>query len=113
MKAKIPHFALGSVKSMVEAGQFMIQQSRARVFLGGSFQEARTAIKEVIAGLTVRNFAHSLQLTWDLADVYGVRFRGGGWYLKLTVDEETPEVAIISFHPLEAPIRTNGGEVKP
>jgi len=98
---------------MVEAGQFMIQQSRARVFLGGSFQEARTAIKEVIAGLTVRNFAHSLQLTWDLADVYGVRFRGGGWYLKLTVDEETPEVAIISFHPLEAPIRTNGGEVKP
>lgn len=98
---------------MVEAGQFMIQQSRARVFLGGSFQEARTAIKEVIAGLTVRNFAHSLQLTWDLADVYGVRFRGGGWYLKLTVDEETPEVAIISFHPLEAPLRTNGGEVKP
>ena len=98
---------------MVEAGQFMIQQSRARVFLGGSFQEARTAIIEVIAGLTVRNFAHSLQLTWDLADVYGVRFRGGGWYLKLTVDEETPEVAIISFHPLEAPIRTNGGEVKP
>jgi hypothetical protein len=23
-----------------------------------------------------------------------------------------PEVAIISFHPLEAPLRTRGGEVK-
>jgi hypothetical protein len=42
-----------------------------------------------------------------------LHFRGGGWYLKLTVDEETPEVAIISFHPLEAPLRTNRGEVKP
>jgi hypothetical protein len=45
VKAKIPHFALDQVKSMVEAGQFMIQQGRARVFLGGSFQEARAAIK--------------------------------------------------------------------
>jgi hypothetical protein len=48
-----------------------------------------------------------------VADVYGVRFRGGGWYLKLTVDDEMPEVAIISFHPLEAPLRTSGGEIKP
>ena len=113
VKAKIPYFALERVKSMVEAGQFMIQQGRARVFLGGSFQEARVAMKEVIADLSVRNFSHSVQLTWDVADVYGVRFRGGGWYLKLTIDEETPEVAIISFHPLEAPLRTSGGEVKP
>ena len=36
----------------------------------------------------------------------------GGWYLKLTVDDEMPEVAITSFHPLEAPLRTRGGEVK-
>ena len=42
VKAKIPHFALERVKLMVEAGQFMIQQGRARVFLGGSFQEAGT-----------------------------------------------------------------------
>jgi hypothetical protein len=31
VKAKIPHFALERVKLMVEAGQFMIQQGRARV----------------------------------------------------------------------------------
>ena len=113
VKAKIPHFTLERVKSMVEAGQFMIQQGRARVFLGGSFQEARAAMKGVIADLSLRNFSHSVQLTWDMADIYGVRFRGGGWYLKLTVDDEMPEVAIISFHPLEAPLRTSGGEIKP
>jgi hypothetical protein len=28
VKAKIPHFALERVKSMVEAGHFMIQQGR-------------------------------------------------------------------------------------
>jgi hypothetical protein len=98
---------------MVEADRFVIQQGRARVFLGGTFQESRTVMKEVIAHVGVRNFSHSVQLTWDLADIYGVHFRGGGWYLKLTLDEEMPEVAIISFHPLEAPLRTNGGEIKP
>jgi hypothetical protein len=36
-----------------------------------------------------------------VADVCGVVFRSGGWYLKLCIDEEVPEVAIISFHPLE------------
>jgi hypothetical protein len=48
MKAKIPHFPLKRVKSMVEVGQFAIQQGRARVFLGGTFQEARTAMKAVM-----------------------------------------------------------------
>ena len=113
MKAKTPSFALDRVKQMVEAGQFMIQQGRALVFMGGSFKEAREEMKEVIANLTVRNFSHSDQLTWDMADIYAVRYRDAGWYLKLTIDEEAPEVAIISFHPLQAPIRTNGGEIKP
>jgi hypothetical protein len=113
MKAKTPHFALDRVKQMVEAEQFMIQQGRALVFLGGSFKEARAEMKEVIASLTLRNFSRSDQLTWDMADIYGVRYRNGGWYLKLTIDEKAPEVAIISFHPLQSPLRTNSGEIKP
>ena len=71
VKAKIPHFPLERVKSMVEADRFVIQQGRARVFLGGTFQESRTMMKEVIAHVGVRNFSHSVQLTWDLADIYG------------------------------------------
>jgi len=113
MKAKTPHFALVRVKQLVEAGQFMIQEGKALAFLGGSFKEARTAMKGVVASLTTRSFAHSQQLPWDIADVYALRYGGSGWYLKLTIDEMVPEVAIISFHPLQAPIRTNGGVVKP
>jgi hypothetical protein len=48
VKAKIAHFPLERVKSMVEADRFVIQQGRARVFLGGTFQESRTVMKEVI-----------------------------------------------------------------
>ncbi len=32
---------------------------------------------------------------------------------QVTVDESVPEVAVISFHPLERPLRTNGGMVRP
>jgi hypothetical protein len=113
MKAKTPHFSLDRVKEMVAAGQFMIQQGRALVFLGGSFKEARLAMKDVISTLTLQNFSHSDQLVWDMADIYGLQYRGSGWYLKLTIDEKTPEVAIISFHPLQAPLRTNSGVIKP
>ena len=46
--------------------------------------------------------------------MYGVRIAdGSGWYLKITIDETVPEVAVISFHPLERPLKTNGGMVKP
>ena len=61
-----------------------------------------------------RHFSHSLQQIWDVCDVYGVKAGGGGgWYLKITLDEQVPEVAVVSFHPLERALRTNGGTVKP
>jgi hypothetical protein len=104
---------LHRVKELVAAGSFMIQQGRAFAYVGGTYSEALEAVGEVVAGLSTKNFAYSQSLTWDMADVYGVVFRSGGWYLKLCIDEEAPEVAVISFHPLEAPLRTNGGEVKP
>ena len=112
MKAKAPHFGLARVKGLVANGNFTVQESRARVFLG-TFVEARARMQEVCALLSERAFSHSVQLTWDVADVYGVTYCGRGWYLKLTIDDEEPEVAIISFHPLQHPLRTNGGQVKP
>jgi len=74
VKAKIPHFALDQVKSMVRGWAVHDSTSRARVFLGGSFQEGRSAMRGVIADLSLRNFSHSVQLTWDMADVYGSAF---------------------------------------
>ena len=58
-------------------------------------------------------FAHTVQLTQDVADVYGVKIDNAGWYMKLTIDKQVPEVAVISFHPLEKPLKTNGGVVQP
>jgi hypothetical protein len=113
VKAKTPHWDLARVKELVVAGSFVVQQTRAFAFIGGSYREACDTMKEVFAGLTTRSFAYSQPLTWDMADVYGVLFRGGGWYLKICIDEEVPEVAVISFHPLRDALRTNGGEVQP
>ncbi len=91
-------------------GRFTLSQTRALDFFP-SFDEAWTAAQTVIAGLRERNFSGTRPLATDVADEYGLRFRGAGWYLKLTI--VTDSVAVISLHPLERPIRTNGGVVKP
>lgn len=90
-----------------------VQVGRARAF----FRDRKSAIeacRQAIAVLTVQDFAETQKLTWDVADVYGVCADDGtGWYLKITIDEAVPEVAVISFHPLERPLKTNGGMVRP
>jgi hypothetical protein len=78
-----------------------------------TMEAASEAVQLTVAGLTARAFAHSTQQTQDVCDVYGVLVEGGGWYLKICIDELLPEVAVVSFHPLERPLRTNGGEVRP
>src|SRR5215468_4759568 len=50
-----------------------------------------------------------IQLTYDTADVYGINIQSTGWYVKLCIDHDTPEVAVISFHPPEHPMRTPAG----
>ncbi len=97
---------------MVAAGSFFVQDGKAQAF-HGTYRQAAVAVREVCAELTERQFARTESLTWDDADVYGIRYRQRGWYLKLTIDEAVPEVAIISFHPLQRPLRTNSGVVNP
>ena len=111
MKARTPHFSLERIKSLVAADCIHIH---GKVYENFSTRtEARIRTKEVCGALTVNEFAETVELTWDTADVYGVRFRDGGWYLKLTIDEDVPEAVCISFHPLKHPLRTNRGEGKP
>jgi hypothetical protein len=74
---------------------------------------AYEAVEVTVAQLTPRSFAHSTVQAHDVCDVYAVLRDGEGWYLKLCIDEGVPEVAIISFHLLERPLRTNGGQIKP
>lgn len=114
MKAKTPHWDLGRVKELAaRPNGLLVQVGRALAF----FRDRKAAIdacRATINELTVRQFAETQKLTWDVADVYAVRMAdGSGWYLKITIDEEVPEVAVISFHPLERPLKTNGGMVQP
>ena len=88
-----------------------VQITRALQFFE-TRESAYDTARATIASLTQRAFAHSTAQTQDVCDVYGVVV-DGGWYLKICIDETVPEVAVISFHPLERPLRTNGGEVKP
>jgi hypothetical protein len=111
VRAKRPHWPLERIKALVAADSIHIHGKVNENF--SSPKEARTRTKEVCMSLTVAQFAETVALTWDTADVYGVRFREGGWYLKLTIDEEIPEAVCISFHPLKFSLRTNSGEVKP
>lgn len=54
-----------------------------------------------------------MQLTYDVADKFGINIDGTGWYIKLCIDRDVPEVVVISFHPPERPMRTKAGMVKP
>jgi hypothetical protein len=112
MKAKTPHWPLDRVKTLVAEGKLIIQRSRALVFFLDR-EAATKAVQQVVSVLTNRSFAETKTQTYDACDVYGVRWEGEGWYLKVCVDETRPEVAVLSFHPLEHPLRTNGGVVSP
>jgi hypothetical protein len=116
MKARVPHWPLDRVKQLVSEGKVFVQKTRALEFFA-TMEAAYLTVEATVSGLTTKAFAHSMQQTQDVCDVYGVLVEGDGWYLKICIDEGTPEnapeVAVVSFHPLERPLRTNSGEVKP
>lgn len=111
---KKPHWDLEEVKRL--AGQrdgLWVQVGRALVFFDGDARAAKEAVLKTIDGLTVKDFVRTVEQTWDVVDVYGVRRQDdAGWMLKLYIDQAT-QVTVISFHPLEHPIKTNGGWVRP
>jgi hypothetical protein len=110
--AATPHWSLERVRELAASGQVFVQRSRALDSFD-SLEEAFEAACQTLVGLTEDSFSHTVDLTWDVADVYGVVREDGGWYLKICIDEEEPEVAVISFHRLERPLRTRAGVVRP
>ena len=111
-----PRWPLERVKALASAGAVWVRRTRARVFFAGNAEAVR-AVTRAIAALTDDDFAATATLAdKTAADVYGVLIDGAGWYLKLWIDEEGPdgaEVDVISFHPLEHPLRTRKGMVSP
>lgn len=110
-----PHHSLDEVKQLVAAGDFMVMKGRALDLLVPPFTYAAALgfIAAAIQMLTVDNFHKSVQLTYDVADEYGLTIDGVGWYIKVCIDRMVPEVVVISFHPPQRPMRTKAGMVKP
>ena len=110
---KQPRWDIATVKSFAAApGGLQVLKTRA-LDLFSDRHAAYTAARTMIAALTVGNFAETVRLGLDWADVYGVKITGRGWYVKLTVREENDLVVLISFHPLERRLQTNKGTVLP
>jgi hypothetical protein len=73
---------LDRVKQLVSEGKLYVQKGRA-LQLFATRTECLAAVTAAIEALTIADYAETVQLTWDVADVYGVRIEGVGWYLKL------------------------------
>ena len=112
MKAKKPYWDLERVKGLAANDRLVLSRTRALNFFEADDTAVVTA-KHVIAVLTAGKFAETL-LQPAKCDVYGVEIAGTGWYLKLTIDvQPLEELIVISLHPLEKPLKTNTGMVKP
>jgi hypothetical protein len=110
-----PHYPLDEVKKLVAAGAFMVMKGRALNLLVPplTYAQAIGFIATAIQMLSLDNFHRSVQLTHDVADEYGLNIDGTGWYIKICIDRTVPEVAVISFHTPQFPMRTKAGTVKP
>ena len=115
MATKGPHHSLDEVKRLVAANAFMVMKGRGLSLLVPplTYAEATGFVAAAVHMLTVDNFHATVQLTYDIADEYGINIEGTGWYIKLCIDRTVPEVVVISFHPPERPMRTAAGVVKP
>lgn len=112
-RTKPPKWDLQRVKKLTKEGKLFVQRKRALDFFQTA-KEAIQAVKGAIEDLSDKDYAGHVEQIHDVLDVYGIR-RGEeqGWMLKLCIDESEPEVAVVSFHPLERPLKTRGGTVKP
>lgn len=110
-----PRYPLDEVKKLVAADAFMVMKGRGLSLLVPplTYAEAMGFVATAVQLLTIENFHATVQLTYDIADEYGVTIDGTGWYIKLCIDRSVPEVVVISFHPPERPMRTVAGVVKP
>ena len=112
---KTPHYSLDEVKRLVAAGAFDVMKGRGLSLLVPpmTYEAALGFVSAAIQLLTADNFHATVKLTYDVADEYGINIEGTGWYIKVYIDRDVPEVVVISFHPPERPLRVKAGLVKP
>jgi hypothetical protein len=110
MAPKKPFFPLLDVKNIARRKDGL-HLSRTRTEASfSSFAEALDAARSMLESINERDFVETKQQR-DPCDVYVVVIGKRGWHVKLTMLPE--QVVLVSFHPLERPMRTaRGHEVK-
>lgn len=115
-----PRYVLADVQALVAKGEFWVSQgpAAARIIsvLACTQKAARAYAANVIRSLAPDNYCETVQLSTDVADVYGIVVGGDPWYIKLCIDPNGPngnEVSVISFHPPQHAMRTKAGTIKP
>ena len=116
-----PHFNLKEVKGIAASPDtILLSKTRARVFFAMPRLAAEAATR-MLSELTEGAFVETKFQNPDICDVYAYQatppitamVAGGeilcrAWYVKLTLLPE--HVLLVSFHPLERPIRTTRGK---
>lgn len=106
---KTPRWALAKVKELARSGRIQLTRKATDEFHNRATATAAAVI--LIGGMTNADYVGPQELKFDDADVYAFNIGGAGWYLKITIEE--PMLLVISLHPLDRPITTNKGKVKP
>ena len=119
--ARTPHFNLTEVKDVAASPDaILLSKTRARVFFATPRLAAEAAIR-MLRELTESAFVETKFQNPDICDVYayqatppitamvaGTEVACRAWYVKFTLLPE--HVLLVSFHPLEQPIRTARGK---
>ena len=125
MSGRRSHFKLADVKAVAAtADGIVLSRTRARVFFASPVEAMESAVR-MFAHLREDAFVETKHQNPDICDIYVyepdppmvARVAGSdtlcrAWYVKFTLLPE--EVLLVSFHPLEHPIRTTRGrQVQP
>jgi hypothetical protein len=111
MAPRKPFFRLRDVQDIARRKDGLHRSRTKAEASFSTFAQALAAARTMIESLTERNFVETRQ-PYDPCDVYAATIEDRGWYVKLTLLPE--QVILISFYPLERPLRTaRGHEVKP
>ena len=119
--ARTPHFNLTEVKDVAASPDaILLSKTRARVFFATPRLAAEAATR-MLRELTESAFVETKFQNPDICDVYayhatppitamvaGTEMACRAWYVKFTLLPE--HVLLVSFHPLEHPIRTARGK---
>jgi hypothetical protein len=116
-----PHFKLAEVKVVASSQDgIVLSRTRARIFFATPVEAIESAAR-MFAELREDAFVETKHQNPDICDIYvyepdppiAARVAGSdtlcrAWYVKFTLLPE--EVLLVSFHPLEHPIRTARGK---